>query len=382
MSGRYVIKEQIGRGGLGIVYRAYDSHLDRDVAIKRVLVESGEPLKELTDNLIREAKTLSTLKHPHIVTVHDVGRDEEGPYVVMELLEGETLDVIIKAGVLTTQEFSELVVQTLEGMIAAHSVGLLHRDLKPPNLMIVWLPSGKFQVKILDFGLAEFSRQPSTQAVDDSDSILGSIFFLAPEQIERLPLDARTDLYSLGAIFYYTLTGRYPFEGDDVDEVMDAHLSHKLTPLHKVRPDVPDSICDWVEALMAREMTDRPASALEALEAWNPKPVIDEAQLREAASNDGAVATELLAAFIDEFGGLIQQLNAELESAQGAAAEETARTIRGTASTLGYSEIISVATEIEQHARTEPGRCRTISDRFSAVLARLEKAVNRMTWAN
>jgi serine/threonine protein kinase len=381
VSGRYEIKEQIGRGGLGVVYRAFDSHLDREVAIKRVLAESGEPLEELTANLLQEAKTLSALKHPHIVTVHDVGRDEEGPFVVMELLEGETLDAIIDRGALTIDDFEVLAIQTLEGLIAAQSVNLLHRDLKPTNIMVVWLPSGKFQVKILDFGLAKFSRMPTTQTVDHGDSIFGSIYFMAPEQFERTPLDVRTDLYSTGAIFYYTLTGKYPFRGANAVEVMTSHIEHRFTPLKKVRSDLPESVCNWIEMLMARKMEDRPANAQAALDAWNPVSAIDEEQLREAASNDPGLAAELLAGFIDEIGGLIEQMHRELESGQGTAAEETARTIRGTASTLGYSEIIAIASQIEEYAQADPEICRKLSGRFSPALARLEEAVGRMSWA-
>jgi serine/threonine protein kinase len=380
MSERYEIKGEIGRGGLGIVYRAYDSRLGRDVAIKRIRADSGEKLDELTTNLLSEAKALSALNHPHIVTVHDVGQDEEGAYVVMELLEGENLDTVIERAPLPVEDFREFAVQTIEGLVAAQSVGLVHRDLKPPNIMLVWLPSGKFQVKILDFGLAKFSRKPSTQTTGHADSILGSIYFMAPEQFERAPLDARTDLYAIGAIFYYTLAGRYPFDGDNAVEVMTAHLQHRLVPLQQLRPDVPDCICAWLERLMARNMEDRPADAREALDTWCPEPVIDETQLREAASGDRALAAELLAGFLEETGALVRQVAVELESGQCAEAEETARTIRGTASTLGYTEVISIALEIENNAHTDRDGCRAACVRFAPALGRLESAVSRLEW--
>ena len=213
MSNRYSIKGKIGQGGLGAVYKAYDNNLGRDVALKRVLPAEGEDPHEMAQNLIKEAKTLSALQHPHIVTVYDVGEDKEGPYVVMELLKGETLDTTIKRGALPAEDFQQVVIQSLEALVAAQALGITHRDLKPANVMVIWLPSGKFQIKILDFGLAKFSHQPSVQTIDQSDSILGSIYFMAPEQFERLPLDPRTDLYSIGAIYYYTLTGQYPFSG-------------------------------------------------------------------------------------------------------------------------------------------------------------------------
>lgn len=382
MSERYQITGELGRGGLGVVYRAFDTQLGRDVAIKRVLVDSDEPVDELTDNLIKEARTLSTLKHPHIVTIHDVGVDEQGPFVVMELLEGETLDVIIEKAPLPLADFKNFAVQSLEGMIAAQSAGIIHLDLKPTNLMLVWLPSGKFQVKILDFGLAEFSRAPTGQTMDQDDSILGSIHFMTPEQFERAPLDGRTDLYSLGCIFYFTLAGEYPFQGKSGIDVMTAHLHHQLTPLHDLRPDVPESICTWIDSLMARQMDDRPADAHAALDAWRPDPIIDEKQVREVTSNNPEVAVALLADFKAETSGILEQLKQELESGEGVAAEETARTIRGTASTLGYLEIVALALEIEKNVRDHPELCRDPMDQFPSAMDHLENTVANIRWTD
>ncbi len=382
MSERYQIQEQIGRGGLGVVYRALDTHLDRVVAIKRVWIESGEPIEELTQGLMQEAKVLSALNHPNIVTVHDVGVDDDGPFVVMELLAGETLDAVIERASLPLADFERFATQALEGLIAAQSVHLIHRDLKPSNIMLVWLPSGKFQVKILDFGLAKFSKKPSTQTVDHGDSILGSIYFMAPEQFERIPLDGRTDLYSLGAIFYYTLAGQYPFTGEQAVHVMAAHLSHQLTPLREYRPDLPDSVCTWIESLIARKMDDRPASAQAALDAWNPAAIIDGKQLREAASDSAVIAAELLSGFSRETMELIGQVKRELKGGQAIAARETAQTIRGTAATLGYLEIISLASEIEKGADSDPALCLEVCTQFSAALKRLEGAIANLHWTS
>jgi len=377
---RYQIQKKIGSGGLGAVYLATDTLLNRDVAIKRVLIDTGEPIEELTANLIAEAQILSTLNHPNIITVHDVGQDDEGPYIIMELLDGKTLEEIIEKAPLPLSDFTKLATQALEGMTAAQSVDLIHRDLKPANIMVVWLSAKEFQVKILDFGLAKFSRQPSVQTMDHSDSILGSIFFMAPEQFEHLPLDARSDLYSLGSIFYYTLAGVYPFLGDNAVQVMSAHLMHRVTPLHQLRPDLPDSICAWVESLMARDMDDRPINAQAALDALKLGPVIDEKQLREAASNDPEIAVELLNAFCTEATELLLQLENELAAEESTAALETAQTIRGTASTLGYTEIISIAKEIEKNTSTDISLCQAKVSEFPPAMERLEKAISRLRW--
>ncbi|MED5584848.1 MAG: protein kinase [Verrucomicrobiota bacterium] len=270
MSERYQIKEKIGQGGLGAVYRAVDSQLKREVALKRLLPpedsEASLMDSDAAEQLLKEATTLSALQHPNIVTVYDVGKDAQGAFVVMEFLKGETFDKTVERGALTEKDFRNVVLQTMEALSAAHHAGVVHRDLKPSNLMVNWLPSGKFQIKILDFGLAKFSRQPAAQTIDQGDAILGSIYFMAPEQFERAPLDARTDLYSIGALYHYCLTGKYPFDGESAPQVMAAHLQNRVTPLAKLRPDLPEWMSDWVMWLISLSPSDRPAGAQDALD--------------------------------------------------------------------------------------------------------------------
>lgn len=267
MNSRYLVKNPLGRGGVGAVYLATDQQLQRDVAIKRLHLE-GEEGEEATEALMKEATTLSALNHPNIVTVHDIGTDEEGPYVVMEYVQGETFEDLVKRGALTWADFQQVAIQTLEGLIAAQHHGLVHRDIKPGNLMLTWRPSGSFDIKLLDFGLAKFSPKPSKQTVDQGDAIMGSIYFMAPEQFERRELDARTDLYSLGGVFYYGLTGHYPFDGDTAAEVMASHLMNRFERLDSLRPDVPVWARAWVHWLLRRNMEDRPADAAAALQAF------------------------------------------------------------------------------------------------------------------
>ena len=277
MSNRYEIREQIGKGGLGAVYKAFDTQLQREVAMKRVLSPdqaTEEEVQEAADKLIAEAQTLSSLNHPNIVTVFDVGQDEEGGFVVMELLKGETLDETIERGVLTQEDFTEVVYQAMEALIAAQAANVIHRDIKPTNIMVIWQASGKFQIKILDFGLAKFSKTPSVQTMDQEESVLGSIFFMAPEQFERGELDARTDIYQMGCVLYKALTGQYPFDGETAPQVMNAHLQHKVIPLDQIRPDLPPAICQWVMWLINRDIEHRPQDARDALKRWprNPDP--------------------------------------------------------------------------------------------------------------
>jgi serine/threonine protein kinase len=281
MEERYEIRGKIGQGGLGAVYRGYDTRMNREVAIKRISVTHDDPAhqEESTRQLIKEAGALASLQHPHIVTVYDVGSDEDGPYVVMELISGKTLDELIERAPLTWADFRELAVQTLEALIAAQELGLIHSDIKPANLMLTWLPSGKFQMKIVDFGLATLNQSQSREELQEIEAVFGSIFFMAPEQFERIPLDARVDIYSMGCVYYQALTGTYPFQGETGHEVMVAHLHHKVIPIQEIRADIPLWVCDWIMWMINRMPADRPESARDALQVFfqndkNPKPTM------------------------------------------------------------------------------------------------------------
>ncbi len=270
MSDRYELKGKIGQGGIGAVYRAFDTKLQRHVAIKRVLpLPEEDRNKAAAEALKKEASIISGLQNPNIVIIFDAGSDEDGPFVVMELIEGQTLDRIVRHAALEEQDFVELVNQSLGGLISAHHAGLLHRDLKPKNIMITWLPSGNFQLKILDFGLAKFSVSPTLQTVDQSQNIMGSVSFMAPEQFERRPLDPRTDLYAMGCIYYFSLSQKYPFPGETPGQTMSAHLKGEVKPLEGIRKELNPAYSNWVMRMMSREPDDRPADARTALEEFN-----------------------------------------------------------------------------------------------------------------
>ncbi len=281
MEDRYEIRAKIGQGGLGAVYRGYDTRMNREVAIKRISITTGDPglQEESTRQLIKEASALASLQHPNIVTVYDVGADEDGPYVVMELISGKTLEELIQRAPLTWLDFRELALQTLEALIAAQELNLIHSDIKPSNLMLTWLPSGKFQMKIVDFGLATLTHSQSLEDLEEIEAVFGSIFFMAPEQFERVPLDARSDLYAMGCVYYQSLTGKYPFNGETGHEVMVAHLHHQVVPLQEIRSDIPVWVCDWIMWIINRMPIDRPESARDALLVFlkndkNPNPTM------------------------------------------------------------------------------------------------------------
>lgn len=281
MEERYEIRGKIGQGGLGAVYRGYDTRMNREIAIKRISMAEDDSalLEESTRQLIKEAGALASLQHPNIVTVYDVGADEDGPYVVMELISGKTLDELIERAPLTWSDFREMALQTEEALIAAQELHLIHSDIKPSNLMLTWLPSGKFQIKIVDFGLATLTHAQSKEDLQEIEAVFGSIFFMAPEQFERVPIDARADMYAMGCVYYQALTGIYPFQGETGNEVMESHLLHRVTPIQDVRADIPLWACDWIMWHINRQASDRPESAREALQVFlqndkNPKPAL------------------------------------------------------------------------------------------------------------
>src|SRR5271155_4769612 len=264
---RFEIRELIGSGGLGDVYRALDHNLGgRNVAIKRVRMQVMQNDRRLVEQTWREAMTTACLQHPNIVTIFDYGIDSEGAYVVMELIEGETLEDVLVRGPLQFEDFLRFAQQSLEAITAAHALGLIHRDLKPGNFMIARASTASlFQVKILDFGLAKYLDGPQPQSIDHFNSLMGSVHYMAPEQFQRLPLDHRTDLYSLGCIFYEAVTGHPAFDGENVSELIDAHLKKLPHPMKQLRRDITPRLERWIARLLEKDAAKRPPSAAEAL---------------------------------------------------------------------------------------------------------------------
>jgi serine/threonine protein kinase len=266
MSERYQVRGRIGRGGMSAVYRAYDTVMGRDVALKRLLpIEETNLNESAGESLAREAAALARFSHANVVTVFAFEEDAEGPFVVMELVEGEDLHTTMKSGALSWEDFRDVAGQCLEPLVAAAELNLLHRDIKPGNIMLTVTASGRFLVKLLDFGLAKFSQQPSLQTLDQRGSFLGSIDFIAPEQLELRPLDQRTDLYSLGCVFYYMLVQESPFTGGNPAETSMNHIKHRCQHIAERRGDLPPLVADWLMRLISREPDDRPNDARDAL---------------------------------------------------------------------------------------------------------------------
>jgi hypothetical protein len=272
MAERYKIYDKLAAGGVGAVFRAYDNELKRWVAIKRLMsAKDATGDQSLATELRREADALASLRNPNIVTIFDVASDAEGLFMVMELLEGEDLADVVSRGPLHYDDFKELASQCCEGLLAAHQRHILHRDIKPENIKVERLPGGRMQSKIIDFGLARAGMRARKQTEDQEGTVMGSIFYMAPEQLTRAPVDVRTDLYSLGCVFYEALSGRKAFDGETLNEVIDKHINHDILPLNLVAPHVPPWLGAWVLRLMALNPEDRPSDAQQAIEefrAW------------------------------------------------------------------------------------------------------------------
>lgn len=264
---RYEVRDLIAEGGLGSVFKAWDHQEAREVALKRIRAEDVGGFGAAVDRMVREARLQSALRHPNIVAIHDTGVDKCGGYIVMELIQGDTLEAVVGRGKMNPGDFDSLVRQTLAGMTAAHAKSIVHLDLKPENIMLQPQAGtgGGFQVKILDFGLAKIHLPAQREHKPRPKGLFGSVYFMAPEQFENTTVDTRADIYALGCVFYHALTQKVPFEGDTSPQVIVSHRYHRMTPLADLRPDLPAPLVQWVERLMSRLPTDRPASSAEAL---------------------------------------------------------------------------------------------------------------------
>ena len=261
LQNRYEILEQIGVGGMSYVYRAMCHTLNRQVAIK-VLKEEFLDNEELVRRFKNESKAISILNHPNIVRVYDVSVTDKLQYIVMEYVDGITLKEYLKqrGGALTWKETVHFATQILSALQHAHSKGIIHRDVKPQNIML--LADGS--IKMMDFGIARFSRAQS-QTV--SDKAIGSVHYISPEQAKGERTDARTDIYSVGVMLYEMLSGRLPFDGDGAVSIAIMQISEKPKPLAEIAPQTPAGLRQITEKAMEKDPDKRYQSAQEMLAA-------------------------------------------------------------------------------------------------------------------
>jgi len=254
LAGRYSIERELGRGGMGIVLLARDVALDRPVAIK-LLPPHLATRPDERDRFIQEARTAAGLAHPHIVPIHLVEAHGELVFFVMGFVDGETLrDRVERAGPLPPRLATKLLQEVAWALGAAHQRGVIHRDVKPDNIMI---ERATERAVVTDFGIALGRRGGAGESTDGGGSVTGTARYMSPEQACGEPVDARSDLYSLGATFFYALTGRAPFEAANVPAILTKHVYEAAPQVQALRPEVPAKFSAVVERLLRKAPPDR-----------------------------------------------------------------------------------------------------------------------------
>jgi serine/threonine-protein kinase len=258
LANRYKIDKLLGRGGMGAVFRAHDEVLGEDVALKVISSAWAGDERDMIDRFRREASAARKVSSPNVIRIHDLGEAPGGLlYISMEYFPGSTLgDVISKRGSLDTTEGRDMLRQICDGLHAAHSAGVIHRDLKPQNVLV----GERNSVKIIDFGLAKASFMSGMTA---TGLIMGTPHYMSPEQIRGKAVDARSDIYALGALTYHAVTGRPPFDGDNAIAIGFAHCTEPAVAPKQLRPKLSDELNDAIMTALAKEPRDRPQSAEE-----------------------------------------------------------------------------------------------------------------------
>ncbi len=257
--GRYEGLQEIGYGGMATVYKAHDPQISRTLAIKVLRAERCRD-EEYRRRFIREAKAVGTLSHPNIVTVYDIGQVDNTPYIAMELLEGESLDQLMKSDyVPSCAEILDWFIQLADALEYAHQRGIIHRDIKPSNIV---LSKDNKKLKITDFGIAHFDEADVTQHTQLGE-VLGTPQYMSPEQVLGKQADARSDLFSLGVIMYQLLTGQKPFQADTLATLLFQIATENPEPIGQVMPALPASLKQVVDKLLKKKPEKRIQSGAE-----------------------------------------------------------------------------------------------------------------------
>jgi serine/threonine protein kinase/Leucine-rich repeat (LRR) protein len=256
--GKYRIQKELGRGGMGAVYLAFDERLQRKVALKVMLPRAAADATA-RERFLREARAAAQISSDHVVNIFEADEIDGTPYIALQFLQGYPLDEYLrKKGDLTIPQVVRIAADTALGLSKAHKLGIVHRDIKPGNL---WLEAPAGRVKILDFGLAKPVVGSEAAELTGSGAVMGTPAYMAPEQGMGQPVDVRADLFSLGCVLYRLCTGKLPFDRPTIMAILKAIATEEPPPVRKVNPAVPEPLADLIRRLMAKKPDQRPASA-------------------------------------------------------------------------------------------------------------------------
>ena len=251
IAGRYELKEVVGHGGMSTVYKAHDSLLERNVALK-VLHQQYNEDEEFVERFKREARSVAQLQHPNIVTVIDRGEEDGRQYIVFEYIDGENLkELVVRKGRLDVRTALEIALEIARGLSFAHESGLVHRDVKPQNVLL----NGDGGAKVTDFGIARSLEVE--RSMTQTGTVLGTSNYIAPEQAGGKPVDAHTDVYSLGIVLYEMLTGELPFPGDNFVAVAMKHIQEPSPSVLDTRGDVPLRVAEMIDRALEKDPEQR-----------------------------------------------------------------------------------------------------------------------------
>ncbi|HSH00299.1 MAG TPA: serine/threonine-protein kinase, partial [candidate division Zixibacteria bacterium] len=261
-SGRYTLEAEIGRGAMGVVYRAWDTALDRQVAIKQLSQTLTED-EQYAARFRREAKALARLTHPHVVQVYDLIEDSSRLWMALEFVDGGDLAGLLKReGPLSAERAVSLISAVAAGLAFAHNQGIIHRDLKPSNILL----TGDLTPKVSDFGIAKLAQ---SSELTQAGAVLGSPRYMSPEQCGGEMVDTRSDIYSLGISLYELLSGAPPFTGS-ASHVLARHLTEIPTSVTTIRQEVPERLEQIISRMLAKDPTERPESMASLIELLAP----------------------------------------------------------------------------------------------------------------
>jgi eukaryotic-like serine/threonine-protein kinase len=268
--GRYEIRSPLGAGGMGEVYLARDTQLDRDVALK-ILPEHLASDEQRMRRFVHEAKAASALNHPNIITIHEVGQTDSVHFIATELIDGVTLRHLMKKARMTLREAFDIVIQIASALTSSHAAGIVHRDIKPENVML----RSDGYVKVLDFGLAKLIEEarrsqrsdpeaPTASAIETESAVqtepgvvMGTVAYMSPEQARGLTVDARADIWSFGVVLFEMIAGRRPFGGDTTSDVIASILEREPAPLSRYVPNVPAELERIISKTLAKDTEER-----------------------------------------------------------------------------------------------------------------------------